>query len=460
MLHSRRAFSNIALHSMMRQRHDPPFDDRPVRVALIGTFAPRKCGIATFAEDLKTKVEAHYPNIAFDVYALDHEEAGLAYAPGVEPISVDNPAGYRAAAERINASGADAVWLQHEYGIFGGRDGAMVTEIVDRLDVPLIVTFHTILSQPSNGQRELLSHILRKTSLAMVMSEHGRNLLIDLYGVEPERITIIPHGAPDRPFGRELFFKAGLGLANRPVLMTFGLLGPGKGLEHAIEALPAIVSRHPDVLYRIVGATHPNLVREEGEAYRETLQALATRLGVEHNIAWDARFLETDELLDQLEACDIYLTPYPNLEQSTSGTLSYAVALGKAVVSTPYIHACELLADNVGAIVPVGDAVAIASTVTELLDRPYALAALKERAYAKGRSTIWPCFAQASANLLARAVAAARPERNSRSLSPVSGFIERPELERGERAGPVPSSQSRHYEVRAFGNGAAVALSD
>jgi glycosyltransferase involved in cell wall biosynthesis len=401
MLHTQNAFEKLVKTSCLtRQQTSPISDGRAIKVALIGTFAPRKCGIATFTEDLKTKVETHHPHISFDVYALERPDAESQYPPEVGLIAVDDAAAYCAAAGRINASGAGAVWLQHEYGIFGGSDGDLICDLVDRLRVPLIVTFHTILAEPSNNQRAVLRRILDRAAQVMVMSRHGRDLLIGTYGASQDRISVIEHGAPDRPFGREEQFKAKLGLAGRPVLTTFGLLGPGKGLEHAIESLPAIAARHPEIVYRIVGATHPNLLRDEGETYRERLVARVAELGVEGNVVWDDRFLDTSELLDQIEACDIYLTPYPNLQQSTSGTLSYAVALGKAVVSTPYIHARELLAGGVGELVPPGDSFAIAKAVIALLDDPDVLAAFKQRAYARGRSTIWPRFAQASAALI------------------------------------------------------------
>ncbi|MCW1432504.1 glycosyltransferase family 4 protein [Novosphingobium sp. JCM 18896] len=422
-------------------------------MALIGTFAPRKCGIATFTEDLKTKVEAHHPNINFDVYALDHLERSSLYDPCVRILAVDEPGAYSDTARAINASGAEAVWLQHEYGIFGGPDGELVTELTDGLSVPLIVTFHTILSEPSARQRDVLARLLARTSHAMVMSRHGRDLLVKLYGAAPDRVTVIEHGAPDRPFGRENQFKLRLGLPKRPVLTTFGLLGPGKGLEHAIEALPAITARHPRVLYRIVGATHPNLVSEQGEAYRDQLKARVVALGVEANVAWDDRFLDTPELLDQLEACDIYLTPYHNLQQSTSGTLSYAVALGKAVVSTPYIHARELLANGVGRLVPVGDPVAIAAAVNALLDHPLELARLKAAAYARGRATIWPRFAQASADLIARAsetISSTLPEAGiTRSAFDFEGRTT--QRATGSHFMSRPSSVTIPAEVRATG---------
>ncbi len=342
----------------------------PRRIALVGTFTPRRCGIATFTGDLVEQLRRYHRAISIDVYALDNPEASLLYDGVASVIAEDSADDYRAAARRINESGVDAVWLQHEYGIFGGPQGAMVCDFVDQLAPPLVLTLHTVLSEPSFEQERILRHLVSRASRIMVMSRHGRDLLLARYGAAHGQIEVIAHGAPDRPFGRGAEFKAATGLAGRNVLMTFGLLGPGKGIERVIDALPAIVARHPQTVYRIVGATHPNLVAREGEAYRERLLELARRRGVENHILWDNRFLETDELLDQLEACDIYITPYPGLQQATSGTLSYAVALGKAVVSTPYVHARELLAGEVGALIAPGSSDAIAEAVTGLLDAP------------------------------------------------------------------------------------------
>jgi len=377
----------------------------PRRVALIGTFTPRKCGIATFTNDIFEKLEEFDPQITVDVYAIDHPAQGLTYDRVAGIIDDGDPSAYSRAAKAINESGADAVWLQHEYGIFGGDDGALVCELVDHLAAPLILTAHTVLREPSEKQFAILKHLVARASRIMVMSRLSRDLLAEIYGAPHEILTVIEHGAPDRPFGRQAEFKRLLGLSGHHVLMTFGLLGPGKGIEHAIEALPAIVERHPNTIYRIVGATHPNLLAQEGEAYRDKLKELAARLGVAEHIEWENRFLESEELLDQLEACDIYLTPYPNLQQSTSGTLSYAVALGKAVVATPYVHACELLEGGIGRLIEPNSAVAIATSVTELLDDPAALETLQRRAYVKGRETIWPRFAEASAGLINAAIA-------------------------------------------------------
>ncbi|WP_347304488.1 glycosyltransferase [Croceibacterium sp. TMG7-5b_MA50] len=379
---------------------------RPVRrIALVGNFVPRKCGIATFTSDVFDKLGEFHPRIQVDVWALDDPESPLAYTGIGGTIDRNDPASYARAARRINESGVDAVWLQHEYGIFGGVDGEMVSAFVDRIAAPLILTPHTVLADPGQRQRAILTHLIARASRIMVMSSHSRDLLARIYGAPHELLQVIPHGAPDRPFGRNRAFKQQLGLDGRKVMMTFGLLGPGKGLEKVIEALPAITGRHPEIVYRIVGATHPNLVAREGEAYRERLVALATELGVADHIVWDNRFLDNDELLDQLEACDIYVTPYPGLQQSTSGTLSYAVALGKAVVSTPYLHARELLADDAGVLIEPGSAPAIANAVNRLLDAPEELLALQRRAYARGRETIWPRFADGAAALVEAAVA-------------------------------------------------------
>ncbi|MXP26133.1 glycosyltransferase [Altererythrobacter indicus] len=381
----------------LRSNSMPP--DNP-RIAMIGNYPPRKCGIATFTGDVHDKLSQYHPEVSVDLYALDDPKSPLHYTNIAGTIDRASPESYLQAAQAINRSAVDAVWLQHEYGIFGGDCGDMVCDFVDTLAAPLILTPHTVLADPSPKQRAILEHLVARASRIMVMSEYSRDLLAESYGAPHELLEIIPHGAPFRPFGRQEEYKARLGLGGKNVLMTFGLLSPGKGLELVIEAMPGILRRHPDTVYRIVGATHPNLVAEEGEAYREKLAALAEELGVADHIQWDDRFLETDDLLDQLEACDIYLTPYLNLQQSTSGTLSYAVALGKAVIATPYLHARELLANGVGCLVEPDSALAIMHTVCGLLDDPQELSALQKRAYARGRQTIWPRFADKTANLI------------------------------------------------------------
>jgi glycosyltransferase involved in cell wall biosynthesis len=391
-------------------------DRRPHRVALVGNYPPRKCGIATFSGDLAEQLNRFRTEVCIDVYALDDAGLDLPYQGVTATLERGNAAAYIEAANAINNSGADVVWLQHEFGIFGGADGEMVCDFVDRLAPPLIVTCHTVLSEPAERQRRILDHLVARASRIMVMSNHSRNVLRQVYHAPSEIVEVIEHGAPDRPFGREQEFKARHGLSDRAVLMTFGLLGPSKGLETVIEALPAIRRKHPEALYRIVGATHPKLLADQGDAYREDLKSLAANLGVADMIEWDNRFVETEELLDQLEACDIYITPYPGLQQSTSGTLSYAVALGKAVISTPYVHARELLVDGVGCLVEPGCANAIANCVINLLDNPEEMDALKTRAHAKGRKTIWPRFAASAAALVEHAIATRPKVAASRHL--------------------------------------------
>ena len=370
------------------------------RVAMIGTYPPRQCGVATFTCDTVEQTQAFHPEIDFQVYALANPSDGCEYPDDVHVLPAQEPTAYRAAAEAINDSGADAVWIQHEYGIFGGPDGEMVCDFVDRLAPPLILTLHTVLPDPSERQRAILEHLLSRASRVMVMSRHGRALLCADYGAPGDMVEVIEHGAPDRPFGGTAGAKAALGLEDRPVAMTFGLIGPGKGLEHVIDALPGILVHHPDFIYRIVGATHPNLVARDGESYREMLIARAQALGVDHAIQWENRYLDTEVLLDRLSACDIFVTPYPNMQQSTSGTLSYAVALGKAVIATPYIHARELLADDVGMLVAPNSATALAEAIITLLDDPDALSAMQKRAWERGRETIWPRYADAATGLI------------------------------------------------------------
>jgi glycosyltransferase involved in cell wall biosynthesis len=374
---------------------------RPLRVALIGNFAPRKCGIATFTTDLHDQLHAFHPEVAIDVYALQDGEDPVEHRDPVYEVERDDTSAYALAARQMNQDGVDAIWLQHEFGIFGGECGEDVLELTRRVAAPLVVTMHTVLADPNEKQEMIMRALIGRASRLMVMCKAARELLINRYQADAGRVAIVEHGAPDRALRLTTAKPAG-----SPVtLMTFGLLGPGKGLETAIEALPAIVARHPQTKYRIVGVEHPNELRRNGESYRRKLQDLAEANGVADHIEWVNRFLDTDELIDLIQDCDIYLTPYPNLQQSTSGTLSYAVALGRAVVSTPYVHARELLADTGGVLVDVGDPQAIAREVNRLLDDPEQLEALQLRTYRRGRATIWKCFAENSRGLLDAAIA-------------------------------------------------------
>ncbi|MDQ2802154.1 MAG: glycosyltransferase family 4 protein [Pseudomonadota bacterium] len=390
-------------------------DGRPIaRIALIGNFLPRRCGIATFTTDIFRAMNARYPEIVVDVYAVDDDPRVHAYPAEVTgTIDQDYLSSYHATAEAIEASGADIVWLQHEYGIFGGPAGRHVLSLLDRLSVPVVVTLHTVLEDPDSDQRYVTEMLARHAAKLVVMAEYGRDVLIDVYGASPSKIEVVEHGIPDRPFEDTKRMKRALGMSGRDVIMTFGLLSPGKGIETMIDALPAIVQQFPDVTYVVVGATHPHLVESEGEAYRESLIARAVEHGVGDHIRWVNAFLDTDDLLDYLAAADIYATPYLNPAQITSGTLAYAIGLGKAVVSTPYIHARELLAHDHGRIAPFGDGEGFAAEIIELLANPVTRQALRVRAYARGRSMIWPRFAEAMMGIFDTLRTSANPRRDA-----------------------------------------------
>ena len=362
----------------------------PVRhLALIGNALPRKCGIATFTSHIADALRQRFPAMKLDHYAMD-DLSGVEYPKDIRTIGADDSAAYRDAAADIERSGAEAVWLQHEYGIFGGPAGSHVLELVSALHVPLIVTLHTVLENPSEEQEVVLGRLLARAENVIVMAARGAEILERRYGVPADHIQVIPHGVPDRPLRDSGELKARFGWQEREVLMTFGLLAPDKGVRHMIEAMPAIVAQHPQALYAVVGATHPNLVRSQGESLRETLAVRARELGVEANVQFIDAFVEQEELLDMLQASDVYVTPYLNMAQVTSGTLSYAVAVGKPIVATPYVHAQEILADGHGIIVPPGDPAALADAVLRLLDDERLRDSLSRAAYERGRTMLWP----------------------------------------------------------------------
>lgn len=371
------------------------------RLALVGGFLPRRCGIATFTTDIKASLRLAAPDLEVDVYAMSPAIHAIAFDPSAcSTITEGDATSFADAARRIEASGADVIWLQHEFGLFGGFAGDMIFELVDRVSAPLIITLHTVLANPDADQMRVMQKLIGSASKLVVMSDCSRILLKTIYAVDDGQIAMIPHGVPDRPFGRTESFKDAAGLAGHDVVMTFGLLSPGKGIEAAIAALPAVIADCPDILYCIVGATHPNLLACEGEAYREELQAQAKALGVENHIQWIDAFLETDALLDLIEAADVYVTPYTGAGQSTSGTLAYAMSLGKAVVSTPYAHATELLDDGHGILVPFADSAAIARAIVALFNDREQLEAIQQRAYQRGRLMTWPALGGELAGLV------------------------------------------------------------
>lgn len=296
---------------------------------------------------------------------------------------------YRATAHDLNRC-VDVVSIQHEYGIWGGEDGDHVLDFVQALRIPSVATLHTVLRDPTPHQRSVLTELVSLVDSTVVMSRSAANLLISAYDVDSDRLQVIPHGVPNVPLVDPATVKPGLGVKGRQVLLSFGLLGPGKGYELAIEALPAIAAAHPDVLYVILGATHPDLISTQGEAYRESLKDAIRRHGMERHVQFVDRFVGRDELTRWLEAADVFVTPYPNLGQIVSGTLSYAMGAGRAIVSTPYTYAAELLADGRGVLVEPGSAAALARGVSSMLGDPELRAAIGRRAHAYSRRMIWP----------------------------------------------------------------------
>ncbi|OYY71183.1 MAG: glycosyl transferase family 1 [Sphingomonas sp. 28-63-12] len=389
-------------------------------LALIGNFLPRQCGIATYTTDTFTALKAAFPDLIVDVYAMDDHPGRYDYPADVTcAIAQDDRTSYLEAARAIEASGAQAVWLQHEYGIFGGVAGDFILSLLDRISLPVIVTLHTILERPNADQRRVLEALLRRAGRVIVMAEKGRDILHRVHGFGGKAVVMIPHGVPDRAFANPDEFKPRFGWEGRKTVLTFGLLAPSKGIETMIEAMPAIVAAQPDALYIVLGATHPNLVAHEGEAYRDRLKALAASRGVLDHVQFIDAFVVHEQLMDYLQAADLYATPYINPAQITSGTLSYAVGVGKAVVSTPYVHATEILADGHGVLVDFGDSAAFAREIIALLGNDGNRERLAARAYARGRTMLWSQLAHAALGEIA-AMVAAQPRRLPSPTSPLT----------------------------------------
>ncbi len=362
-------------------------------VTFLGNYLPRRCGIATFTTDLSGAISSEFPDLDCGVVAMNDPGMRHAYGDRVRfEVTESDLASYRRAADYLNVGATDVLSVQHEYGIFGGRSGSHVLLLLRELRMPIVTTLHTMLSEPSVEQKHVMDELVRLSTRLVVMSQHAAELLGAVHNVPSEKIDLIPHGIPNLP--RSLFSKAQLGVEGKRVILTFGLLSPDKGLAYVIEALPRIVQRHPNAIYMVVGATHPHIKKQSGESYRRELALLAHRLGVDGNIVFHSRFVSLSELVEFLSAADIYVTPYINQEQSTSGTLAYAVGAGKAVISTPYRYARELLADGRGLLVPPRDSTALAVAICDILDDPERQAALGSSAAAFGREMLWPSVAQ------------------------------------------------------------------
>ena len=365
------------------------------RVAFIGNYLPRQCGIATFTTDLCEAIAEEYKGTACIALPVNDIEAGYEYPSRVRfELTEKDIESYRRAADFLNINNVDMVCLQHEYGIFGGRAGGYILELLRELRMPVVTTLHTILRDPNADQRRVLEEIVSLSDRVVVMSERGAEILQSIYDVPEEKIDLIPHGIPDVPFVDPSFHKDLFGVEGKSVLLSFGLLSANKGIENVISALPAILEEYPNVVYIVVGATHPHVIKNEGESYRLSLQRLAHEKGVEGNVIFYNRFVSLEELVQFISASDIYITPYLDAAQITSGTLAYTLGAGKAVISTPYWYAEEMLADERGALVPFKDPQALAAQVIDLLANESKRHAMRKRAYLFGRDMIWPQVAR------------------------------------------------------------------
>lgn len=374
------------------------------RIAFIGNYIPRQCGIATFTTDLADAIAGNYPEITCFALAMNDIESGYDYLPRVRfELSEKDVISYHRAADYLNVNDVDVVSLQHEYGIFGGPAGSHILSLLREIRMPVVTTLHTILRDPDPTQYKVLQELAELSNRLVVMSQRGVGYLKKIYHIPEEKIDFIPHGIPDVPFVDPNFYKDHFGVEGKTVILTFGLLSPNKGIEYVIQALPEVVERYPDLVYIVLGTTHPNVLRNEGESYRKSLKDLTASLGLGGHVIFDERFVSQEELIEYIGAADIYITPYLNRQQITSGTLAYTVGAGKAVISTRYWYAEELLDEERGSLVPFGDSKAITEKILYLLENEAVRHGMRKRAYLYGRDMIWSKVAQHYIETFARA---------------------------------------------------------
>ena len=412
----------------MPDRH---LHSRPTRIAVIGNYIPRLCGIATFTADLAESLAAAAPESEVWAAAMNDTPAGYPYPSRVHfEMNEQSRGDYRLAAEFLNINGVEVASLQHEYGIYGGPAGGFILDLIGQLHMPVVTTLHTVLSEPDADQVKVTSEIARLSAKLVVMSRRAAGFLHDIYGVPDEKIAFVHHGIPDLPFVDPNYHKDQFGVEGRTVAATFGLLSPNKGIEHMITAMPEIVKNHPEFTYLVLGVTHPNVKKHDGEQYRTSLQRLAASLGVAENVQFLNRFVDIQELCEFLGCADIYITPYGNEAQIASGTLAYAMGSGKPVVSTPYWYATEMLAGERGVITPFGDSKALSANVLALLADPVRRHAIRKRAYLFTRDAVWSKVAEEYFNVFAEAKARdqRQPTRRFQARAIISGTAALPEI--------------------------------
>ena len=374
------------------------------KVAFVGNYLPRRCGIATFMTDLCESFASSNPSVQCYAIPITDIEEGYQYPERVRlEIKEQELDTYKAAADFLNLNDVDIVCLQFEYGIFGGKAGSYILSLLRNLKMPVITTLHTVLKNPNVEQRRVMDELLAKSDYVVVMSQKGVEILHGVYKTPPDKVRLIPHGIHDVPFIDPNFYKDQYGVEGKIVILTFGLLSPQKGIEVVLRALPEIIKNHPNVVYLVAGVTHPGLLRHEGEKYRLSLQRLANELGIKRQVIFYNKFVSIEELKELITLADIYITPYLEETQITSGTLAYSFGAGNAVISTPYWHAQELLADGRGILVPFGDSDSITKAITRLIKNEVERHSMRKNAYLLGREMTWNKVAQQYGNLFAEA---------------------------------------------------------
>lgn len=374
--------------------------ERKIRTIFISTYLPRKCGIASFTKDLTNAINLLNPLSLAEIMAVTKD--GTEDFPWEVKVKIkeQDVKTYLDAAGYINESSADIVNLQHEFGIFGGNDGEYILELTNRITKPLVTTLHTVLSDPSPNQLRITKKLADQSGAVVVMVETARDRLINIFGVPEDKIVVIHHGVPDIPYGSEEHFKRELGFGDRPVISAINLLSENKGVEVVLKALPEAVKKFPSLLYLVIGQTHPEVLKNEGEKYREFLQAMVADLGLEKNVRFINQYISLEELVDYLRATDIYITPYLDPQQTSSGTLAYALGAGKVCISTDYLYASEVLASDRGILVPSRDSTRVAAEIINVLSNPRLKERYKTNAYNFGRLMIWPQVALQNLDLM------------------------------------------------------------
>lgn len=362
------------------------------KAIFLSTYPPRACGIATFTQDLVSELRAAggvEPGIA----AIS--DAEYSYPPEVEyTLEQQKRSDYAETAEKINGSGADILMIEHEFGIYGGEWGCYALDFADALKIPFLVTLHTVLPEPNKKQRDIVAALARKCGRIVTMAENSVEILKSVYLVDPAKIAVVHHGVPERPMVPRDTLKKEENLQGRFIVSTFGLLGPGKGLEYGIEAIAKVARKHPSVLYLILGQTHPVIKRQEGEKYREKLEEMVERLGIGENVRFVNRYLTKDEIIRFLQLSDLYMTPYLGKEQAVSGTLAYAVGYGRVIVSTPYVYAREMLAGGRGLLADFRSAASLADRIGQMIEYPERKAEMERRTLEFGRNMMWSRVAE------------------------------------------------------------------